>query len=103
LASAWEVAISACGSDDRRFSSIEEWEHVVETYPAKAQHDFPMSPNPTAMCTLRVFRRPNPQVSLAEDVATPIGAVEAYDFRSLQGERVVALLEMMRRTIDEHS
>jgi hypothetical protein len=31
------------------FGSIREWEHVVETYPAKAQHDFPMSPNPTAM------------------------------------------------------
>ena len=40
--------------------------------------------------------------SLAEYVATAIGAVEAYDLCSLQGQRVVALLEMMRRTIDVH-
>jgi len=41
--------------------------------------------------------------SLTQDKATSIGALEAYDFRSLQSQRVMALLEMMRRAFDVDS
>jgi hypothetical protein len=38
--------------------------------------------------------------SLAKDKTTSVGALEAYDFRSLQRQRVTALLEMMGRAVD---
>jgi hypothetical protein len=91
------------GLDDGLVAGSGERKRVVETYhPANAQFDLPMRPNPTAMWAVPGGRFPPTlsSPSLAEDVATPIGAVEAYDLSSLQRQRVAALLEMMRRAVD---
>jgi hypothetical protein len=112
------------GLDDRLFRRIGKWKRVVETYPTKARHDVWMRPNPTAerdhtlvlRCRGVIFNAPTRLgcflftnmtqaadlrlSSLAEDVATPVGAVEAYYLSSFQRQRVAALLEMMRRAVD---